>query len=319
MWTLLALLACDTGPDYGPFTMMIRSHRETLALRPCDGKIANELAVALRDSAAREESLQVFRDYEAACEPSALLLTKHVDLAKEAGQLEEALGAARKLRELLPDNAVYHRQLTDLLVEAGQPAEAIDLLKGRWYAIPKAHDVLESLAKAEEAAGLPCDALVTWGMLWWTSSDKRGEAGRAAGRIEDTGACPGVVVEEGGSVRQKAEHGYWRFETVLGGKTVWLGLNTGSPLTYLSEDAFEGIEGAELIAEGVSMKTGTGRHVGDLYRLPSARVGDVEMALVDVLVIPRGAGGIDGFLGLNTAGRMRMREKRENLWTITPL
>ncbi|GEM_PF-6347730 len=319
MWTLLALLACDTGPDYGPFTLMIRAHRKTLLQRPCDGKIANELAVALRDSFATEEALQVFRDFEAVCEPDGVMLTKHVDHARAAGKLDEALGAARKLRELLPDNAVYHRQLTDLLVEAGQPAEAVPLLQGRYYAIPKAHDTLESLAQAQEAAGLPCDALVSWGTLWWVSPDKRGVAGRAQARIDETGACPGVVVTQDGKVRQDPENGYWRFQSLIGGKEAWLGLDTSAPLTYMTADAFEGAQDPVLIAEGVTMKAGPGKWVGDLYRVQSARIGDVEMSLVDVLVLPKKPGGIDGFLGINTAGRVRMKEKDKRTWTLHAL
>lgn len=314
---LLTLLACDTGPDYGPFTTMIRAHRKTLETRPCDGTVVKELAIGLRDALAYEEALQVYRDYEAACEArEAYVLMEHMELAKDQGKLEEAVGAAKMLSEQEPDNDVFVEQHVDLLIEAGKPGEAIPLLQKAFWANYKATDKLLTLAKAQEDAGLTCDAMASWTQLWWVSDDHRGEAAVAQERLDP--GCPGVMLKEEGTVKQDPTEGYWRFDVALNTKDMLLGLDSSAPLTYISAETFEGIEGATLIAEGVTMKAGTGILMGDVYRVETARVGTVEVKHVDVLVAPKVKAGLDGFMGTNLGGRMKMREKTKKQWTLKP-
>ena len=105
MLPLLAVFACDTGPNYGPFTSLIRAHRESLLTSPCDTRVATELAVALRDAAVPDEALQVYRDFEASCPSDATLLTAHLELALKRELTDEALQAAMALRDLAPTTA----------------------------------------------------------------------------------------------------------------------------------------------------------------------------------------------------------------------
>ncbi len=318
MLLLLTLLACDTGPDYGIFNTIIRGHRKTLELRPCEVKVVRELASALSDAGDKPAALETYRTYEAACDADATVVTAHLALARKQELGEEALGLARMLLELAPDNKVYLRQLTDLLLEHGRPAEAVPVLRRQYLSSPKDHDALQRLAEAEEAAGSTCDAMVSWGILWWVSSDRRGKAAQGVARAEETGTCPGVALAGPGTVKQHAKNGYWRFQTWLAGHESWLGLDTGAPITYVTPEAFAGVEGATVIDTDVTMKAGTGRLVGDLYRVPEIKVGTVVLEHTRVLVAPRIVGDIDGFLGLDVGSRMRMREKSKSHWTLTP-
>ena len=126
------------------------------------------------------------------------------------------------------------------------------------------------------------------------------------------------MLKEEGTVKQDPTEGYWRFDVALNTKDMLLGLDSSAPLTYISAETFEGIEGATLIAEGVTMKAGTGILMGDVYRVETARVGTVEVKHVDVLVAPKVKAGLDGFMGTNLGGRMKMREKTKKQWTLKP-
>jgi hypothetical protein len=314
---LLTLFACDTGPNYGPFGTMIRAHRKTLETRPCDAKVVRELAIGLRDALAYEESLQTFRDYEAACEPhESSVLMEHLELAKDQKQTDEAVGVALALTVIEPENSVFRDGYIDLLLEAGRAEQAVPLLQTAYWANHKETDKLKQLAQAQEDAGMTCDALVSWAQLWWVSYDERGGAAVAVERLDPS--CPGVQLKEEGTVKQDPESGYWRFDVGFGETESLLGLDTSAPLTYISTEVFQKLEGATPGPTGVTMKAGTGILVGDVYTVETVRVGTVSVNNVQVLVVPRVSGGIDGFIGLNIGSRMRMREKTEKLWTLTP-
>jgi hypothetical protein len=42
--TLLALSACESGPDYGPYTPLVRDQEERLRAEPCNEAALGELA-----------------------------------------------------------------------------------------------------------------------------------------------------------------------------------------------------------------------------------------------------------------------------------
>lgn len=314
---LLGLLACDTGPNYGPFTTMIRAHRETLETRPCDATVNKELAIGLRDALAYEEALQVYRNYEANCEArEASVLLAHIELAQDQGNLDEAVGASQMLVDQEPENGVFVDQYVELVMKAGQPEKAIPFLQTAYWGNYKETDKLFTLAQAQEDAGLTCDAMASWTQLWWVSYEHRGDAAVGQQRLEER--CPGVTLKEEGTVKQDPAEGYWRFDVGLNGHDTLLGLDSSAPLTYISTEVFKGIEGATLVREGVTMKAGTGILVGDVYKVETARVGTAEVKHIDVLVVPKVKAGLDGFLGTNLGGRMEMSEKTKRQWTLKP-
>jgi hypothetical protein len=205
------------------------------------------------------------------------------------------------------------------MLQAGRADDAIPLLQGRYYASPVEDDVLQSLASAQELNGQPCEALVSWQMLYWSAPKLRGVADQAVARLDGANDCPGVRLREETTLQQKGENGYWTFPVGFSGHDpVWLGLSSDAPLTYLSAAAFEGTTGATLVAEGVQMRAPREVLVGDLYRLDQLELGGVAFSHVDVLVVPTVSRGVDGFLGLNVVSRMTMSEKREALWVMQP-
>lgn len=316
-WMLLA--ACDSGPNYGPYSSAIKGYQERLVGTPCDHELVGTLASTLAEAGDKPAGLAVFETYEKDCPVDQAVRIKHFEMARSAGMNERAIALGLLLQDGKP-SSYYTEEVTKLMVASGRPADAVPLLRAKMAGQSKKNEALVDLAEAQEAAGLPCDAWASWTIVWFKSLDLRGKAGTATARLlEEHPECAAGAVTAGGKVSQDPSEGYWRFETQLKEQTLWLGLDSSAPYSYVGDEAFATAEGVALVQENLSMKTGTGTLEGDLYRVDRIQLGDVSIANVQVMHVPRVIGGLDGFLGLDVVTRMNMREESEGVWSIQPI
>ncbi|MED5370305.1 MAG: aspartyl protease family protein [Myxococcota bacterium] len=316
---LLLLSACEPSP-YGVYATAIDNHRKSVAAAPCKTDSVNALATTLAEAGDGPAAMQVYSDFHAACGENKTLMSKHLDLAIQLADHAKAIELAQALSDGKP-NSPYADQLVAELALAGRQDEALTLRRQQVAARgSKGHRQLRALAELQEELQKPCDAMVTWGQLWFVSPELRGTAGTAIATLEGQHPeCEGVQLKEEGKVRQDPSDGYWRFETQLAGKELWLGLDTSAAWTYVDAAAMEGAEGVTEVMPHLSMLTGVGTLEGKLVHVDSIQVGTVTFKNVDLLVVPRLPSKIDGFLALNVSSRMGMRELNDRYWSIAPL
>ncbi|MEN0065216.1 MAG: aspartyl protease family protein [Myxococcota bacterium] len=309
-------IACGLfGPDYGPYNSIVRLQRSAVEASPCDSTVVRALVGTL-EKVDVPAALEAYRAYEGGCEDREQGLTSlHAELERTDGDLELALALGQRLFEAKPTR-VRATFLAKVLDKLERTAEALAWRRQAVGLDPKNGPALKKLAKTEEASGSPCSAYVRWRQLRVVDWLSRGEASVQAERLLELPACANMVMEGTDSVRSELLRRAFVFPVEFGDSSIDLMTDSASAWTYATKDVLKGVV-TEDLGQELSFKTAWGHLKGDLKRVDQLRIGAVQIHNVQLVVVPRLMGGLEGALGRNVLARISLRREVDDRWTVT--
>ncbi|MBM4366710.1 MAG: clan AA aspartic protease [Deltaproteobacteria bacterium] len=315
---ILLLAACESGPDYGPWTRPIRETAEDLAANPCQAKAALALAQLYERADQDALAVGVLAEFRARCPADDLLRREAYRIAMDSMQWDAAAEAATPA---VLDNPSSARPLIDRAAawEAkGDALAAISDLRQAFLLDPRSVDPAKRLAAQQEKADQGCKAWDTWGIIWWLSRATRGEAQVARARIADAAGCRKLRASGHAEARHvETPDGLFGFDMLVGDHSAVLGFDSSAPYTVISAALAEKLL---LIQEPtpVIMTSAWGTSAGRPVQLPPVRIGEIEVRELDALVMENAPPGIDGIVGINFLTRVDLDHDGEKKWSFDP-
>jgi tetratricopeptide (TPR) repeat protein len=316
---VLGLIGCES--KYGNLSPVIDDFKRQLAAQPCDGEMAVKLADAYSRANDAQAALQVFRDRGSSCPAHEQALQKQIELEARVGDKNRALALASKLHELTPNDDEHFFQLLDLMGAAGKSDELLGLLLKAVALDPRKEAFVERLAKAYDARGDACRALVWWSTLSLYSRTLRGRADTEMVRLGAKPDCFGYIPKQSTKIKHTlSRQQLYVFPGQIAGKPVSVGLDNATAFSYLTKEAFDRIPNTKPLGQHLTMATAYGQLEGDLFSVSGITLGDMVIGPFDVVVVPRLEDQMDGLLGMTVQSRMRMTklESPDATWEFNP-
>ncbi len=315
--SLVLLLACESGPDYGPFKTPIRTARATLASEPCNEAAMVNLADYLDKAGAGEEAVSAMKSFTSACKPGVAFEDLQVSLGIKRRDFAWSLEVADRRVAAEPSEPRTYRSRANIREQAGDRPGVVSDLRRAMLLDPKhtTDEQLKELALAQEQAGLPCEAWVTWMGVNAARRDLRGEANLATSRIQPETHCKDWMVTGQTEVKQTPLQSWWTFPVSVNGTSLQLGADTGSGITVIRKDAVPAL--TPLPADPWLFKNFQGTIAGQLARVDQFGIGSFIIAGVDVMLVDELPDGLQGMMGADLLSRISLKgQEKGDLWTV---
>lgn len=314
---LLLLAACESGPDYGPYTPLVRAQLERLAAEPCDEAAIFELVDLMNKGQRPQDAIAPMKAYAAACDESDAFLDVQMAAGTRAKDWTFALAAADTRVKTGPSQRQPRLDRAEVRRDAGDIAGAARDLRQAWLIDPRGttDDRVKQLAELQEQAGQPCDAWRTWRSVFATRRDLRGEAQLKLKALQKDPACAGLRVEGESTVKREESEGWFLFPVKLDGKDTRLGADTSAAITVISEQTATAL-GIPLDGEPWFVQSFQGVVAGPMVRVEALRIGELTVTGVDVVVLESLPDKLPGMLGGDVLSRIRLTEERGVAWKV---
>lgn len=322
-WVLalvVGLVGCES--KYGNLTPVIDDFKRQLAAEPCDGERAVKLADAYVRANDEQAARQVFRDRSPTCPAHEQVLQKQLEIETKLGDKNQALAVASKLHELTPNDDEHFFQLLDLLSAIGKSDEQLSLLLKAVALDPRKEALVERLARAYDARGDACRALVWWSTLSLYSRAMRGRADTEMVRLGAKPECVGYMPTQSTKLKNTlSRQQLYVFPGQIDGKPVTVGLDNATGFSYLTKAAVDTLPNVKPLGQHLTITTAYGRLEGDLVNVSGLTLGDMHLGPFDLVVVPRLEDQMDGLLGMTVQSRMRMTKldgSDASTWQLDP-
>jgi predicted aspartyl protease len=314
---LLSLTACESGPDYGPYTPLVRSQLQRLTAEPCNEAAIFELVDLMTKGQRPQDAIAPMKAFAAACEESDAFLDVQIAAGTRAKDWPFALEAADKRVNDGPSQRQPRLDRASVRRDAGDSAGAARDLRQAWLIDPRGttDDRVKELAELQELAGQPCEAWQTWRSIFATRRDLRGEAQLKLKALQKDPACAGWRVEGESTVKREESEGWFLFPVKLDGKATRLGADTSAAVTVISEETATAL-GIPLDGEPWFVKSFQGVVAGPMVRVDALQIGDLTVKGVDVVVLESLPDKLPGMLGGDVLSRVRLTEEKGVLWKV---
>jgi tetratricopeptide (TPR) repeat protein len=314
----LGLLGCQES-KYGKLGPAIDDFKKQLSLQPCDGQMAVKLAELYVRADDKLAAVQVYRERGPSCPADTEVLNKQLELEQQQGDKGRSLALARKLRELMPNDDEKLFVLLDLLEANGKGDEQLQMLLQAVALDPRKDVLVERLAKAYDARGDDCRALVWWTTLSLYSRTLRGRADTEMVRLGSKPECLGYLPKIPTKIKhQLSRQNLFVFPGQIDSQPVTVGLDSATAFSYLTTASLARFPNAKPLGQRVQIATAYGKLEGELYGVSGIKLGDMVIGPFDVVAVPRLEDQMDGLLGMTVQARLRMRQLDEANWEINP-
>ncbi len=314
---LLLLVACESGPDYGPYTPLVKSQLKNLENQPCSEPALRELVDLMGKGQRPQDAIAPMRTFLETCPPNEALRHLQLEVGTKAKDWAMALEAADALVAASPSERQPRLDRADARLANGDAAGAADDLRQAYLLDPQkiTDDQFKKLAETQEKAGLPCDAWQTWRSVYATRRTLKGEAALHMNPLINDPACLGWRVEGESMVRRDEIEGWWLFPVTLDGKETRLGVDTSAAISIISRDTATAL-GVSTDGDPWFARSFQGTVAGPKLRIAQLGIGKLTLAGVDVLVVDRLPDHLPGMIGGDVLSRIRLTEDRGLLWKV---
>lgn len=288
--------------DYGKHSREVRQLEDQLAQAPCDRRDILRLTELMLSEGNEPGVINRAQAFLAECKDWPRLRWVTYEAYKRSGQFDLAIAEATRLIDDGPEDKDF-RWWRGMAYE--RKGDSVNAARDYTQAIalqPALTNIPFNLASMLEAAGRPCEAIRPVEQFISLHEDYQDDArvlGRARALHEK---CPGMRGEGHAAILMGPE-GEPRAQVRIGEQTLVMDVDKGSAYVVISVEKAKELGVVGLGLETLILASSHGALKGRIGTIPVVKVGEAEARNVEVAVVEKLPGKVDGLLGLSFLSR----------------